>query len=246
MIPGAASHIALTGGWLARKSPPYTVSSKCSQVESPSPLVLTAPLMPPCAHTECERRQGTNENTSTSCPASASLMMAASPARPPPTTMKRCLAISGPDGDEREQRVQSEQDEDHADPGAQIGGQLLRARPDRDPPVDEKPPEPVGEMKARAEDADDVEDPGRHPEEALVQVAVHVIVGNQPLRLREALRLEHRAEARHPHVIRDVDDEYRAGDSLEQEAPVGAICISRRVVARLPGDQQAVGRVIDD
>ena len=59
MMPGAASHIALTGGWFARKSPPYTVSSKCSQGESPSPFVLTAPLMPPCAHTEWERLTGT-------------------------------------------------------------------------------------------------------------------------------------------------------------------------------------------
>src|ERR1043166_8309937 len=86
MIAGAISHMALAGGWLARKSPPYTVSSKCSQVESPSPFVFTAPLMPPCAQTECERLTGTTENRSTSCPASAIFMVAASPARPPPTT----------------------------------------------------------------------------------------------------------------------------------------------------------------
>src|SRR5207244_9471976 len=85
MIDGAISHIAFAGGWFARKSPPYTVSSKCSQVESPSPLVLTAPLMPPCAQTECERFTGTTENKSTECPASAIFIAAASPARPPPT-----------------------------------------------------------------------------------------------------------------------------------------------------------------
>src|ERR1044072_1276587 len=61
------------------------VSSKCSQVESPSPLVLTAPLMPPCAQTECERFTGTTEKRSTSCPASAIFMAAAKPASPPPT-----------------------------------------------------------------------------------------------------------------------------------------------------------------
>src|ERR687883_851724 len=77
--------MALAGGWFARKSPPYTVWSKCSQVESPSPLVLTAPLMPPCAQTECERLTGTTEKRSTACPASASFIAAASPASPPPT-----------------------------------------------------------------------------------------------------------------------------------------------------------------
>src|SRR5215831_8013175 len=213
MMPGAASHMALTGGWLARKSPPYTVSSKCSQVESPSPLVLTAPLMPPCAHTECERRQGTNEKTSTSCPASASLMMAASPARPPPTTMKRCLAMSLSDGDECEEGVQPEEREDDADPRAEEGRQPLGAWTDRDSPVNEESPEPVGEMEARAEDADDVEDPRGHAEERLVQVAVHVIVGDEPLRLREVARLEDRPEAGHPHVIADVEDEDQPGDS---------------------------------
>src|ERR1019366_4641271 len=44
-------------------------------------------LMPPCAHTECERFTGTIENRSTSPPISAILMTAARPARPPPTTM---------------------------------------------------------------------------------------------------------------------------------------------------------------
>src|SRR3954465_3965508 len=87
MTAGAASHIALTGGWLARKSPPYTVSSKCCQVESPSPFKFLAALMPPCAHTECERLTGTIENRSTSPPISAIFMTAASPASPPPTTM---------------------------------------------------------------------------------------------------------------------------------------------------------------
>src|SRR6266436_6210336 len=63
------------------------VSSKCCQVESPSPFRFLAALMPPCAHTECERLTGTIENRSTSPPISAILMTAASPASPPPTTM---------------------------------------------------------------------------------------------------------------------------------------------------------------
>src|SRR5918998_5179678 len=89
MMAGAISHIALAGGWLARKSPPYTVSSKCFHGESPSPFVLTAPLMPPCAQTECERLTGTTEKRSTLCPASAIFMAAANPARPPPTIAMR-------------------------------------------------------------------------------------------------------------------------------------------------------------
>src|SRR3974390_152134 len=63
------------------------VSSKCCQVESPSPFRFLAALIPPWAHTECERFTGTIEKRSTSPPISAILMTAASPARPPPTTM---------------------------------------------------------------------------------------------------------------------------------------------------------------
>src|SRR5580658_6360838 len=63
------------------------VSSKCCAVVSPSPLRFLAALMPPCAHTECERLTGTMEKRSTLPPASAILMTAASPASPPPTTM---------------------------------------------------------------------------------------------------------------------------------------------------------------
>src|SRR6476660_10503671 len=63
------------------------VSSKCCQVESPSPFRFFAALMPPCAQTECERFTGTIENRSHCPPISAILMTAASPASPPPTTM---------------------------------------------------------------------------------------------------------------------------------------------------------------
>src|SRR5215467_4726644 len=63
------------------------VSSKCCQVESPSPFRFFAALIPPCAHTECERFTGTMENRSTCPPISAILMTAARPARPPPMTM---------------------------------------------------------------------------------------------------------------------------------------------------------------
>jgi hypothetical protein len=55
---------------------------------SPSPLVFTDALMPPCAHTECERFTGTSERGRPG-PASQSLMTVIRPARPPPTTMTR-------------------------------------------------------------------------------------------------------------------------------------------------------------
>src|SRR5215470_9162389 len=63
------------------------VSSKCCQVESPSPFRFFAALIPPCAQTECERLTGTMEKRSTWPPISAILMTAESPASPPPATM---------------------------------------------------------------------------------------------------------------------------------------------------------------
>src|SRR5579863_4503080 len=63
---------------------------------SPSPFRFLAALMPPCAHTECDRFTGTMENRSTEPPASAILMTAASPASPPPTTMILGAAMSLP------------------------------------------------------------------------------------------------------------------------------------------------------
>src|SRR5438445_6902323 len=70
------------------------VSSKCLKTSSPSPLRFLAALMPPCAQTEWERLTGTMEKRSTLPPASAILMTAESPARPPPTTMIRGVAAA--------------------------------------------------------------------------------------------------------------------------------------------------------
>ena len=94
MSAGAASHILFTWGWFAKKSPPYTVSSRWRQVESFSPFVLMAAFTPPCAHAECERFTGTRENRSTGMPASAILSVAMRPARPPPTTTTLFLAMN--------------------------------------------------------------------------------------------------------------------------------------------------------
>src|SRR5580692_11583367 len=69
------------------------VSSKCLKTSSPSPLRFLAALMPPWAQTEWERLTGTMEKRSTLPPASAILMTAASPAKPPPTTMILGAAI---------------------------------------------------------------------------------------------------------------------------------------------------------
>src|SRR5580700_49418 len=68
------------------------VSSKCLRTSSPSPFKSLAALMPPWAQTECERLTGTMEKRSTVPPASAILMTAERPARPPPTTMMRGVA----------------------------------------------------------------------------------------------------------------------------------------------------------
>src|SRR3954451_19267490 len=92
MIFGAHRHISSTGGWSARKSPPSTVSSKCIHSLNPCCRAISlVALMPPCAQTLCERLTGTIENKSTPTPSSASLMVQARPAKPPPTTMTRFL-----------------------------------------------------------------------------------------------------------------------------------------------------------
>src|SRR5271163_4901472 len=82
------------------------VSSKCLKTSSPSPLRFLAALMPPWAQTECERLTGTMEKRSTLPPASAILMTAASPARPPPTTMILGVAAMGSSLDERSLFIQ--------------------------------------------------------------------------------------------------------------------------------------------
>src|SRR5271169_4105392 len=78
------------------------VSSKCFQVESPSPFRFFAALIPPCAQTECDRFTGTIENRSTLPPISAILITAARPASPPPTTMifgAAAISVHRPSGD---------------------------------------------------------------------------------------------------------------------------------------------------
>src|SRR5918998_1522787 len=169
MMAGAISHIALAGGWLARKSPPYTVSSKCSHVESPSPFVLTAPLMPPCAQTECDRLTGTTESRSTWCPASAIFIAAASPASPPPTMATRmpffvAIVLENPSQQAPRTRahecvhhVEPEGEQHHAEGDAGVARQALRALADDDAPVDREEPDAVGEVPDGRDDADDVD-----------------------------------------------------------------------------------------
>src|SRR5918996_772627 len=110
------------------------VSSKCNQVESPSPLVLTAPLIPPCAQTECERFTGTTENRSTARPASAMRMAAARPASPPPTiaifvpllAMLDQSSQQSARSNESDGSVNSYKQEDNSKADASITGQSLR------------------------------------------------------------------------------------------------------------------------
>src|SRR5690348_17083974 len=99
MIFGAHCAISSTGGWSARKSPPSTVSSKCSHSLNPCCRAMSLQaLIPPCAQTECDRFTGTIEKRSTLTPSSASLIVQARPANPPPTTMTRffvAVAMTG-------------------------------------------------------------------------------------------------------------------------------------------------------
>src|SRR6185503_15712100 len=122
------------------------VSSKCSQVESPSPLVLTAPLMPPCAQTECERFTGTTEKRSTACPPSAILIAAARPARPPPTIaiLVPLLAILEESSQQSARTYKSNRgidtDEQHENSktNARVAGQPLRAFANGDAPINQE------------------------------------------------------------------------------------------------------------
>src|SRR4029079_7584121 len=68
---------------------PYAVSSRWTCGLSPSPLVFTEALIPPCAQTECDRFTGTREIRSTGTLASQSLITVIRPASPPPTTITR-------------------------------------------------------------------------------------------------------------------------------------------------------------
>src|ERR1051326_1243740 len=62
-------------------------------------------LMPPCAQTLWLRFTGTMENRSTPTPSSASLIVQASPASPPPTTITRFLDAKAISTSVRDQRL---------------------------------------------------------------------------------------------------------------------------------------------
>src|ERR1700675_2292605 len=127
------------------------VSSKCFQVESPSPFKFLAALMPPCAQTECDRFTGTMEKRSTGTPDSATRIAAISPARPPPTIMifgffMRAISLSvGPQ--RKPCVVQSESDGDScdcqrdADDSAKVARSGLRTGRHRNAPLAGEIPE---------------------------------------------------------------------------------------------------------
>src|ERR1700719_3057807 len=157
------------------------VSSKCCQVESPSPFRFLAALIPPCAHTECERFTGTIENRSTLAPISAILMTAASPARPPPTTMilgiaillhrpsvagSRVACVHNVSGRPRRlleplpERVETDQTYDaqqHEQCQAHTQKPLLCLVAGDDAPLRGEQPDPVGEMPRGGDQPDNVE-----------------------------------------------------------------------------------------
>src|SRR5216683_8124083 len=104
--------------------------------ESPSPLVLTAPLMPPCAQTEWLRLTATTEKRSTPIPISAARMAVMRPARPPPTTTTRCSLTRSPSQPERLDGPDTEKREDDEDGRGDVHHAALRPRPHRQPPDD--------------------------------------------------------------------------------------------------------------
>src|SRR5437016_9785104 len=137
------------------------VSSKCSQVESPSPLVLTAPLMPPCAQTECERFTGTTENRSTEWPASAIFIAAASPASLPPTTAILIPAISSKNSSQQSSRmnesycgINADRQKENPKGNAGITGKTLRALADNDSPINQEEPNAVRQVPYGRSDSD--------------------------------------------------------------------------------------------
>src|SRR6185295_13799357 len=173
----------------ARKSPPRSVSLTWMSGLSPSPLVFTAPLMPPCAHTEWDRFTGTMESRSTCCPASASLMAVISPARPPPTTVNRASAIvrmllREPHLEEDVQRRRGEGGKQH--PGHR-SHPPLRHPPGGDAPGPGEAVQAVGEVVDGEEGAEQVEREdvraraGRHllHQRGVAQVRGHVVVRDQ-------------------------------------------------------------------
>src|SRR5437764_6798726 len=153
------------------------VSSKCFQVESPSPLRFLAALMPPCAHTECERLTGTMENRSTCPPISAILMTAESPASPPPTTMMRGAAmlscplhyrmargnIAGHTRKILETRVEgveagnADHGQNHEECQAEAEQSLLRLVANHNPPLCAEQPDAVSEVPRGRDQTDYVE-----------------------------------------------------------------------------------------
>src|ERR1700687_1571540 len=124
--------------------------------ESPSPFVLTAPLMPPCAQTEWLRLTGTIEKRSTETPTAATRIAAIRPARPPPTTTTRSLIndLLHPKRGDRPQADHRQDDEDGRRHGRHA---LLGPRAARQAPPDRERPEAVAQVERRGEDARDVE-----------------------------------------------------------------------------------------
>src|SRR5579872_17552 len=163
------------------------VSSKCFQEESPSPFRFLAALIPPWAHTECDRFTGTIENRSTCPPISAILITAARPARPPPiTTILGFDAIDFQSagttpalpiktlshhkgfhpvrvhglqrcGQERVHRGSTHRDEQNSDQHADVAELSPRAIARRDPPLRGKQPKSISEVPGCTENSKRVE-----------------------------------------------------------------------------------------
>src|SRR5215831_19003373 len=226
----------------ARKSPPRSVSLTWMSGWSPSPLVFTAPLMPPCAQTECERLTGTMERRSTLWPASQSLMTVIRPASPPPTTVNLCSAMGvlprsgdGAEAHPEEDAQRAHREGDEEQPGEQ-GHAPLGQPPHGDAPGPAESLQAVGEVPDGAERSEDVErenvvtgQQALHSERGrIAKVCGDVPVGDQAVCRRRTDRGQVVPEQRdpgpeRPHVDQEEDERDDAGHALGDVAPVARV-----------------------
>src|ERR1700675_502343 len=205
------------------------VSSKCFQVESPSPFKFLAALMPPCAQTECDRFTGTMEKRSTGVPDSATRIAAISPARPPTTIMILGVLIRAVSLDVRPERepviVKSKGNRDahesqnHGNGGSQPRSCALRARSYRNAPLAGEIPQAISQMKGRRGNADKV----KRQVPGIRHCLRHVVIVGSPM-ANKPLRV---------HVPADKDERDNSAPALENIHPVGHPGMAQRV--RLPG-----------
>ena len=137
------------------------VSWKWCSGESPSPMVLIAPLIPPWAQAECDLFGGTSENTLTAAPFSTALIVAIKPADPPPITIMFGLLICSPPYRNATSEFTPTMAITKNATDADNAGDPLASRTHGYPPSNAECEKPVGEMKNCRQRPDDVKKKNR-------------------------------------------------------------------------------------